>query len=175
MQERLSAAPAHPKNKNRFSCFYKSWIKRNAPPRVPPRVKIRGTKEYEGMVELGSDASAAGGGSSELSAWQRSARDEGFSKPRTFAGHRNRKTRWIKVLSPQGRFFHSATCTKIKYADMAKLVYAIGLGPIVRPCRFESCYPPHRSCCLRAAASFVFRISSLSGWMLPSVPGSRGL
>ena len=29
------------------------------------------------MVELGSDASAAGGGSSELSAWQRSTRDEG--------------------------------------------------------------------------------------------------
>ena len=29
--------------------------------------------------------------SSDLSEWQRSARDEGFLKPRTFAGHRNRK------------------------------------------------------------------------------------
>ena len=28
------------------------WIKRNAPPRVSPRVKIRGTKEYAGVVEL---------------------------------------------------------------------------------------------------------------------------
>ena len=28
------------------------WIKQNAPPRVPPRVKIRGAKEYAGMVEL---------------------------------------------------------------------------------------------------------------------------
>ncbi len=28
------------------------WIKRNAPPRVPPRVKIRGTTEYAGMAEL---------------------------------------------------------------------------------------------------------------------------
>ena len=28
------------------------WIRRNAPPRIPLRVKIRGTKEYAGMVEL---------------------------------------------------------------------------------------------------------------------------
>ena len=35
-----------------IACFYISWIKRNAPPRVPPRVKIRGTKEYAGVVEL---------------------------------------------------------------------------------------------------------------------------
>ena len=34
---------------------------------------------HAGMVKLGSDASAAGGGYSELSAWQRSARDEGGS------------------------------------------------------------------------------------------------
>ena len=27
-------------------------IKRNAPPRVPPRVKIRGTTQYAGVVEL---------------------------------------------------------------------------------------------------------------------------
>ena len=27
------------------------WIKQNAPPRVPPRVKIRDTKEYAGMLE----------------------------------------------------------------------------------------------------------------------------
>ena len=32
---------------------------------------------YAGVVELGSDASAAGGGYSEQSAWPRSARDEG--------------------------------------------------------------------------------------------------
>ena len=38
--------------KTGIACFYKSWIKRNAPPRIPLRVKIRGTKEYAGMVEL---------------------------------------------------------------------------------------------------------------------------
>ena len=31
---------------------WQSWIRRYAPPRVPPRVKIRGTKEYAGVVEL---------------------------------------------------------------------------------------------------------------------------
>ena len=40
------------KCKSRFACFYKSWIRRNAPPRMPLRVKIRGTKEYAGVVEL---------------------------------------------------------------------------------------------------------------------------
>ncbi len=40
------------KGKSRLACFYKLWIKHNAPPRVPPRVKIRGTKEYAGVVEL---------------------------------------------------------------------------------------------------------------------------
>ena len=30
------------------------------------------------MVELGSDASAAGGGGSAMSAWKRSARDDGI-------------------------------------------------------------------------------------------------
>lgn len=28
------------------------WVKHNAPPRIPLRVKIRGTKEYAGMMEL---------------------------------------------------------------------------------------------------------------------------
>ena len=28
------------------------WVKQNAPPRIPLRVKIRGTKEYAGMMEL---------------------------------------------------------------------------------------------------------------------------
>ena len=28
------------------------WIKRNAPPRIPLRVKIRGVTEYAGVVEL---------------------------------------------------------------------------------------------------------------------------
>ena len=32
--------------------FYKSWIRRNAPPRVPPRVKSRGTTENADVVEL---------------------------------------------------------------------------------------------------------------------------
>ena len=69
----------------------------------PPRVKIEGIKIvnfqlsiiFAGVVELGSDASAAGGGSSELSAWQRSARHEPASPGEVTAGHRNRKTRWI--------------------------------------------------------------------------------
>ena len=39
-------------SKSRFTCFYKSWIRQNAPPRIPLRVKIRGTKEYAGVVEL---------------------------------------------------------------------------------------------------------------------------
>ena len=38
--------------KTGIACFYISWIKRSAPPRIPLRVKIRGTKEYAGMVEL---------------------------------------------------------------------------------------------------------------------------
>ena len=42
----------NPFSKIRFACFYKLWVKRNAPPRMPLRVKIRGTKEYAGMVEL---------------------------------------------------------------------------------------------------------------------------
>ena len=39
-------------SKSRFTCFYKSWIRQNAPPRIPLRVKVRGTKEYAGVVEL---------------------------------------------------------------------------------------------------------------------------
>ena len=31
------------------------------------------------------------------------------------------------------------------YADVAKLVYAIDLGSIGRPCRFESCHPHQRN------------------------------
>ena len=50
---------------------------------------------FAGVVELGSDASAAGGGSSELSAWKRSARREPALSGEAAAGHRNRKTRWI--------------------------------------------------------------------------------
>ena len=38
--------------KDRFTCFYKSWIRRNAPPRLSHRVKIRGTTQYAGVVEL---------------------------------------------------------------------------------------------------------------------------
>ena len=38
--------------KDRFSCFYISWIKQNAPPRVPPRVKMRGITEYADVVEM---------------------------------------------------------------------------------------------------------------------------
>ena len=39
---------------------------------------------------MGSDGSAACGGVSDLSEWQRSARDEAALSARTFAGHRNR-------------------------------------------------------------------------------------
>ena len=55
------------------------WIRQNAPPRAPPRVK---TEEHADMMELGSDASAAGGGESELSAWQRSTDEEGACRRR---------------------------------------------------------------------------------------------
>ena len=47
-----NSPPGNPFSKSRFTCFYKSWIRRNAPPRIPLRVKERGTKEYAGMVEL---------------------------------------------------------------------------------------------------------------------------
>ena len=40
------------------------------------------------MARWVSEGSAAGGGRSDLSAVQRSARDEGAPSPRTFAGHR---------------------------------------------------------------------------------------
>ena len=39
----------NPFSKSRFACFYKSWIRRNAPPRIPLRVKI---EEYADVVEL---------------------------------------------------------------------------------------------------------------------------
>ena len=41
-----------PKLKMGTACFYKSWIKRNAPPRLPRREKFRGTIKYAGVVEL---------------------------------------------------------------------------------------------------------------------------
>ena len=40
------------KGRSRFTCFYKSWIRLNAPPRIPLRVKIRGTTKYADVVEL---------------------------------------------------------------------------------------------------------------------------
>ena len=46
-RRRSQTAPTS--GKDRFTCFYKSWIRRNAPPRIPLRVKI---EEYAGMVEL---------------------------------------------------------------------------------------------------------------------------
>jgi len=42
----------NPFYKSRFTCFYKSWIRRNAPPRVPPRVKIRGICGCGGIGRL---------------------------------------------------------------------------------------------------------------------------
>ena len=41
---------------------------------------------YPGVAQLGSEATAAGGGVREPSEWLRSARDEGALSPRTFAG-----------------------------------------------------------------------------------------
>ena len=38
--------------KSRPACFYISWIKQNAPPRVPPRAKMRGVTEYADVVEM---------------------------------------------------------------------------------------------------------------------------
>jgi len=42
------------------------------------------------VARWGSEPTAAGGGRKEASEWPGSARDEGFSKPRAFAGHPNR-------------------------------------------------------------------------------------
>ena len=50
---------------------------------------------------------------------------------------------------------------------MVELVDSVDLGSTAIACRFESCCPHHRSCCLRAAASFVFRA------FLPSLAVSR--
>ena len=55
----------------------------------PPRGKISGQKDA-GVVELGSDGSAAGGGRSDLSEWPRSARRETVLTGEADAGHRNR-------------------------------------------------------------------------------------
>jgi len=46
------------------------------------------------MVESGS----------ELSAWQQSARRKPALPGEAAAGHRNRETHWIRMMSPQGRF-----------------------------------------------------------------------
>ena len=40
------------RDEDSLACFYKSWIRLSAPPRIPHRVKNGGTKEYAGMVEL---------------------------------------------------------------------------------------------------------------------------
>ena len=48
------------------------------------------------------------------------------------------------------------------YADVAKLVYAIDLGSIGRPCRFESCHPHQGTVAKRKFCSsplFAFRDS----------------
>ena len=49
-----------------------------------------GVRRGKGGRPMGSDPTAASGGRREGSEWQRSARDEGASAPRIFAGHRNR-------------------------------------------------------------------------------------
>jgi len=49
-----------------------------------------------------SDPTAAGGGRREGSEWQRSARDEG-AKPRTIAGHRNRRATRPPPAAGEGR------------------------------------------------------------------------
>ena len=38
--------------KSRLACFYKLWVKQNAPPRIPLRVKMRGVTEYADVVEM---------------------------------------------------------------------------------------------------------------------------
>ena len=45
--------------------------------------------DMRGSREMGSDGSAAGGGNSDLSEWQRSADEEGLCAE-VYAGHRNR-------------------------------------------------------------------------------------
>ena len=59
---------------------------------MSPNKKV--TKEVG--VEGGSEGSAAGGGRSDLSEWQRSAESEPASTGEAFAGHRNR----TKLLAP---------------------------------------------------------------------------
>ena len=48
------------------------------------------TKERPGTFRMGSDGSAAGGGRSDLSEWQRSAENEPAASGEVFAGYRNR-------------------------------------------------------------------------------------
>ena len=38
--------------KSRLACFYKLRIRPSAPPRIPPRVKMRGVTEYADVVEM---------------------------------------------------------------------------------------------------------------------------
>ena len=54
-------------------------------PGLPPRVKIEAFF-YAGMVELGSEPSAAGVGYSEASEWPRSTDEEGASPPTKMSG-----------------------------------------------------------------------------------------
>ena len=66
---------------------------------------------------VGSDGSAACGRVSDLSEWQRSARDDGALSPRTFAGHRNRTSHrhiaeLYKVKAPH---FRVELCVGITY------------------------------------------------------------
>ena len=80
------------------------------------------------MVELGSDGSAAGGGRSDLSEWQRSVEDEGT---RAEDIHR----------APQQEDTKNDIKKTILSAGMVELVDTLDLGSNGFPCRFESCCP----------------------------------
>ena len=87
------------------------------------------------MVELGSDASAACGRTSELSAWQRSKFRERTA---------NRKFRAPQQEDSLDLGF--SIPIKIEYADVVELVDSLDLGSNAKACRFESCHPHHIEC-----------------------------
>ena len=86
------------------------------------------------MMELGSDGSAACGGRSDRSEWQRSIK--------------SRKSVSLKILSgtATGRRIGfrqppQSTGKVTEYADVVELVDSLDLGSNARACRFESCHP----------------------------------
>ena len=174
--------------KSRLACFYKLWIRRNAPPRIPLRVKIRGARPRE---TVGANCVRP-----------RAVKDRPYECEKQvplFLINVDQAKRSTSGTSPCKRKRHKRICGcggigrlggfrcchlregfLFRHPHKNLISGHAGIGRLDgfrfrcrEACGFESHCPHHRSCCLRAAASFVSPVSFLSGWKLISAPVSR--